>query len=66
MGDRIAQIVFEKLKTPAIKEVKNLEGTERGSEGFGSTSVKTVQQMNESVKPVNEALNEQKMTSGDQ
>ena len=47
MGDRIAQIVFEKIKTPEIKEVKSLEGTERDDDGFGSTGVHTMQQMNE-------------------
>ena len=42
MGDKIAQIVFEKIKTPKIKEVKSLEGTERGDDGFGSTGVHTM------------------------
>ena len=27
MGDRIAQIIFEKIKTPQIKELDSLEGT---------------------------------------
>ena len=30
MGDRIAQLVFEKIKTPEIKEATELEGTDRG------------------------------------
>ena len=27
MGDRIAQLIFEKIKTPKIKETNELEGT---------------------------------------
>ena len=27
MGDRITQLIFEKIKTPMIKEMKDLEGT---------------------------------------
>ena len=54
MGGRIAQIVFEKIKTPEIKEVKILEVTERGDDGFGSTGMHTMQQMNE--KKTNEDM----------
>ena len=39
MGDRIAQLVFEKIKTPEIKEVTELEGTDRGSKGYGSSGI---------------------------
>ena len=39
MGDRIAQLVFEKMKTPEIKEVTELEGAERGSKGYGSSEI---------------------------
>ena len=39
MGDRIAQLVFEKIKTPEIKEVTELEGTDRGGKGYGSSGV---------------------------
>ena len=39
MGDRIAQLVFEKIKTPEIKEVTELEGTNRGSKGYGSFGI---------------------------
>ena len=41
MGDKVAQLLFEKIKTPAIKEVNRLEDTDRENEGFGSTRVKT-------------------------
>ena len=39
MGDRIAQLIFEKIKTPTIKELDSLEGTDRGVEGYGSTGI---------------------------
>jgi len=37
-GERIAQIVFAKHEIVQLQEVDNLEGTERGSGGHGSTS----------------------------
>ena len=43
MGDRIAQLIFEKIKTPKIKETNELEGTDRGVGGYGSTGTKAVQ-----------------------
>lgn len=36
-GDRIAQLVLERIVTPDVVEVAELEGTERGAGGFGST-----------------------------
>ena len=36
MGDRIAQLIFEKIKTPEIKEVSSLEEFGRGEQGYGS------------------------------
>ncbi|KZO94920.1 dUTP pyrophosphatase [Calocera viscosa TUFC12733] len=36
-GDRIAQLIIEKIETPAIMEVADLEETLRGAGGFGST-----------------------------
>ena len=47
MGDRIAQIIFEKIKTPQIKELDSLEGTDRGAGGYGSTGKDAVQQNKE-------------------
>ena len=40
MGDRIAQLLLEKIDTPPVKEVHDLEETVRGIGGFGSTGVK--------------------------
>ena len=36
-GDRIAQLVLEKIYTPPVVEVESLNETERGVGGFGST-----------------------------
>ncbi|XP_049638471.1 deoxyuridine 5'-triphosphate nucleotidohydrolase, mitochondrial [Suncus etruscus] len=36
-GDRIAQLICERIFYPEIEEVQVLEATERGSGGFGST-----------------------------
>merc|ERR1711879_196982 len=39
-GDRIAQLVLERIAFADVVEVDDLEETERGSGGFGSTGVK--------------------------
>jgi len=36
-GDRIAQIIFEKIFTEDFREVEELDETQRGEGGFGST-----------------------------
>lgn len=36
-GDRMAQLVLERIVTPDVVVVEELEGTERGAGGFGST-----------------------------
>lgn len=38
-GDRIAQMVINKIETPEIIETDNLDETERGRDGFGSTGL---------------------------
>lgn len=38
-GDRIAQLIIEKIVTPDVTEVDDLDATVRGSGGFGSTGV---------------------------
>ena len=37
MGDRIAQLILEKIDTPSVKEVQDLDDTVCRSGGFGST-----------------------------
>jgi hypothetical protein len=41
-GDRIAQLILEKIVTPPVLEVESLEETERGSGGYGSTGTSTI------------------------
>lgn len=38
-GDRIAQMILEKIVTPEVMEVEDLDSTLRGEGGFGSTGV---------------------------
>ncbi|CAA3019812.1 deoxyuridine 5 -triphosphate nucleotidohydrolase-like [Olea europaea subsp. europaea] len=38
-ADRIAQLIIEKILTPEVTEVDDLDSTIRGSGGFGSTGV---------------------------
>jgi dUTP pyrophosphatase len=38
-GDRIAQLVFNKIEQPEFYVVEELESTERGTGGFGSTGI---------------------------
>jgi dUTP pyrophosphatase len=38
-GDRVAQLVLERIYTPEIVEVQDLEESVRGAGGFGSTGV---------------------------
>eukprot|EP00252_Welwitschia_mirabilis_P004513 TRINITY_DN1484_c0_g1_i1.p1 TRINITY_DN1484_c0_g1~~TRINITY_DN1484_c0_g1_i1.p1 ORF type:complete len:209 (-),score=15.97 TRINITY_DN1484_c0_g1_i1:84-710(-) len=39
VGDRIAQLILEKIVTPEVQEVDNLDDTVRGADGFGSTGI---------------------------
>ena len=39
MGDRIAQLILEKIDTPPVEEVQGLDSTVRGSGGFDSTGI---------------------------
>lgn len=39
MGDRIAQLILEKISTPDVEEVDELDDTDRGDGGFGSTGI---------------------------
>lgn len=38
-GDRIAQLIIERIMTPDVAEVDDLDSTLRGEGGFGSTGV---------------------------
>lgn len=36
-GDKIAQLVIQRVETPFVEEVEELTTTDRGSNGFGSS-----------------------------
>ena len=36
-GDRVAQLLLERVSVPDVEEVESLEVTQRGNKGFGST-----------------------------
>ncbi|PSC74089.1 Deoxyuridine 5 -triphosphate nucleotidohydrolase [Micractinium conductrix] len=38
-GDRIAQLILERIATPQVAEVESLDDTQRGAGGYGSTGV---------------------------
>ena len=39
-GDKIAQLICEKIMYPALLEVEELDKTQRGEKGFGSTGMR--------------------------
>ena len=39
-GDKIAQMLIQKIESPEIEEVDSLEDTDRGEGGFGSTGIR--------------------------
>ena len=39
VGDRVAQLIIEKITDTQVVEVSELDDTNRGSGGFGSTGV---------------------------
>ena len=41
MGDRIAQLILERIDTPPVEEVSGLGETIRGTGGFGSTGIES-------------------------
>ena len=47
MGDRIAQLILERIDTPPVQEVQDLAGTERGIGGFGSTGIGSGEKKND-------------------
>jgi dUTP pyrophosphatase len=38
-GDRVAQLILERIVTPDVEEVQSLDDTTRGANGYGSTGV---------------------------
>jgi hypothetical protein len=44
-GDRVAQLIIEKYTITDLEEVEELDSTERGAGGFGSTGVSLTQKL---------------------
>ena len=40
-GDRIAQLILERIMTPEVEEVDELDSTTRGGNGYGSTGIQS-------------------------
>ena len=59
MGDKIAQLIFEKIKTPTIVETDGLEETGRGDKGFGSTGIKSTEKEPNNQKSVQNSESDQ-------
>jgi dUTP pyrophosphatase len=38
-GDRVAQLILERIVTPEVLEMEELDDTQRGAGGYGSTGV---------------------------
>ena len=49
-GDRIAQLIIEKITNEELEEVAELEDTIRGNQGFGSSNTKAQRGKDQSVK----------------
>ena len=49
-----AQLILEKIDTPPVQELQDLEDTVRGSGGFGSTGVKSGNDTGSDSKKKNE------------
>lgn len=43
IGDRVAQLILERIENPEVEEVEELEETQRGNGGFGSTGVRELE-----------------------
>ena len=49
-GDRIAQLIIEKINNQELQEVAELDDTIRGNQGFGSSNTKAQSGKDQSVK----------------
>jgi deoxyuridine 5'-triphosphate nucleotidohydrolase len=51
-GDRIAQLILEKIVMAPVEEVKELSETVRGAGGFGSTGMESLSKKQRIISPV--------------
>ena len=61
VGDRIAQLILEKIKTHAIQKVIVLSATERGSGGFGSIGLQSSSSSSPVIQKENRAEKSEKV-----
>ena len=40
-GDKVAQLTFERIKTPVVQKVQALDLTDKGAGGFGSIGMQS-------------------------
>ena len=53
MGDRVAQLIIEKISLNKLNEENNLDETKRGDKGFGSTGVAEIPKISILKRPEN-------------
>ena len=61
VGDRIAQLILEKIKTPVVQKVIVLSATDRGSGGFGSTGWQSIGSSSSVIQKENRAEKSEKV-----
>ena len=61
VGDRVAQLILEKIETPEVVAVEDLDASDRGAGGFGSTGVAKVPRVDDA--PMKEAVKENPSTN---
>ena len=57
MGDKITQLILEKIKNPTVQKVRVLSAPLRGKEDFGITGLQSIDQ------PTNDQEKEQKVSN---
>ena len=62
MGDRIAQLILERIDTPPVEEVSGLGETVRGTSGFGSTGMQSGNEKDTGSNSGKEMKNENERT----
>ncbi|KAK1309903.1 Deoxyuridine 5'-triphosphate nucleotidohydrolase [Acorus calamus] len=63
-GDRIAQLIIERIMTPDVVEVDDLDSTVRGVGGFGSTGVGQKNESRNQQQPLLLQLKQVKLLTG--
>ena len=61
VGDRIAQLILEKIKIPTVQKVIVLSVTDRGSGGFGSTGLQSSGSSSSLIQKENRAEKSEKV-----